>query len=316
MVAPRRRGLVATWSVLVALGLAACSTPSEADQRAELVRHAGAALGGYVADLDRGDLAGANERRCAAAQLSSDEQQAYLAPVVAELQRGLGGLAVASVEIINRIDGVTHVRLRLRGADAPVYPALVEERGELRLCGASIDHAAELVASAKTRDGSDETSAASLDELMAAPALDGFQPAGDGALPPGLLDQLPGFVDARGTRWDETGGERSVSITVVDLDTPRHARAAQQVLEGDFLDAVTESIPGPTPAARGFRYLAGYQLFLQSPGTGSVGDYVGFRWGTRVVAVYAVPLTPTEDHALALGAAGRLLAAARLAGEG
>jgi hypothetical protein len=302
------------WGPLLALALAACSTPSKADQRAALVRDAGAAIGGYVGDLARGDLAGANERRCTAAQLSPDEQQAYLAPVVDELQRDLGGLAVGSVEIVNRIDGVAHVRLRLRGADAPVYPALVDERGELRLCGASIDHAVELVASAKTRDGSEEVSSASLDDLVAAPPVDGFERAADSALPPGLLDQLPGFVAARGTRWDEAGGARSVSITVVDLDDADHARAAQKVLEGDFLDAVTEQIPGPTPAARGFRYLAGYQLFLQSPGTGSVGDYVGFRWGTRVVAVYVVPLTTDDDHSVALGAATRLLAAARISG--
>ena len=314
MVVSRRVRLATSVVVLLAVGAGACSTPSEADQRAALVRDAGAAIGGYVSALRQGDLAAADEHRCAAAQLPPEEQEAYLAPVVAELERDLGGLEVGSVEIINRIEGVTHVRLRLRGADAPVFPALVKEDGELRLCGVSIDHAAELVASAKTRDGSEERSAASLDELVAAAPVDGFQRAEDSDLPPGLLDGVPGFVAARGTRWDDPVGGRSVSITALDLDTAEHARAAQKVLEGDFLDAVSDPIPGPTPAARGFRYLAGYQLFLQSPGTGSVADYVGFRWGTRVVAIYVVPLAATDDHGIALGAAAQILAAAQVGG--
>jgi hypothetical protein len=315
VVAPRRRRLAASWVVLLGLGLAACATPSEADQRAALVRDASAAIGGYVSALRRGDLAVANEHRCAAARLAPEDQEAFLTPVAEDLDRDLGGLAVASLEIINRIEGVTHVRLRLRGADAPVYPALVKEDGELRLCGATIDHAAELVASAKTRDGSDERSGATLDDLVGRlqPAA-GFHQATGVDLSIGLLDAVPGFRSARGVRWDEDAGARSVSITVVDLDTAAHARAAQRVLEGELLDAVTDPIPGPTPAARGFRYLAGYQLFLQSPGTGSVGDYVGFRWDTRVVAIYVVPLTAADDHALVLDTAAELLAAAQVGG--
>jgi hypothetical protein len=93
---------------------------------------------------------------------------------------------------------------------------------------------------------------------------------------------------------------------VVDLDSPQHARAAQHLLEADFGDAITERFDVPSPAARAFRYQAGYQLLLQPPGVGSVADYVGFRWGNRIAVVYVVPLEPADDHALALAVAAEL----------
>lgn len=298
-------------AVLVALALVvgACSTPSKEDRRAALIRDATQAVADYVAAVDRGDLQAANGMRCEAARLLAPDVDAFLAPVVDELHAALGPLQVQTLEIVSSIDGVTHLRLQLRGAAGPTYPALVREDGALRLCGSSVDGAAERVASAKTRDGVDATSTVSLEQLVGVTPPEGFTSAVGDTLPPGLLDQLPGFVAARGARWDGPGG-RSISITAVDLDSPDHARAAQRFLEGDFLDAITDAIPGPTPAARGFRYVAGYQLYLQPPGVGSVGDYVGFRWGSRVVAVYVVPLTSADDHALALAAATALAQAA------
>jgi hypothetical protein len=212
---------------------------------------------------------------------------------------------VASLSLISSIDGVTHVTVRLEGAPAPTHPALVREDGELRLCGSSIDGAAELWASNKTRAGSDVPSTVPLEDLVSVAPQPGFvREAGD-ALPPGLLDQLPGYRDARGTAWDGPGG-RTVTITVVDLDTAAHAIAAQRTLEGDFQDDVTAIIDGPTPAARGFRYLAGYQLFLQPPGVGSTGAYVGLRWGSRIALVYVQPLAPSEGDDVVLAVAGEL----------
>jgi hypothetical protein len=288
----------------------ACSgRPTGAERRADLVRGARASIGGYVSDLDRGDLAGADALRCRAAQLPPEAQAAYLAPVVAELKAALGHLRVADLELINSIDGVTHVTVRLEGADHPTHPALVEEDGKLRLCGSSIDGAAELWASNKTRDGSDAPSPVPLDQLVGVPPLAGYQREAGDALPAGLLDQLDGFRDARGTAWDGPDGRR-VTITVVDLDSAAHAKAAQRTLEGDFQDDVTAIIDGPTAAARGFEYLAGYQLFLQPPGVGSYGSYLGLRWGSRIAAVYGQPVPAGQGADLVRAVAEELVAAA------
>lgn len=301
---------------VIVVFLAACSTPpTEADERAAVLREARQAVEGYVAALRDGELAAADELRCEAARLPPTEREAVLAPVVAEVRRDLGDLAVDEVELVNRIDGVVHVRVELRGADGPVYPALVEEDGALRLCGASIDGAAELVASARTRDGTDVLSAATLEELVSVPPVPGFSSvpqAADAAT--GILQQLDGYQAGRSVQWREAGAGRTVSVAVVDLDTAEHARAAQQVLERELHDSLTELIDGLPTGTRAFRYLAGYQLLLQPPGAGPVADYVGFRWGSRVVAVYVVPLPGDADHALALATAAAVEAAARLQG--
>jgi hypothetical protein len=304
---PRTRRLVAT--ALAALLLAgACSTPSSADRRAALLRDVRSSIGRYVAALDRGDLAAADELRCRAARLPADQREAYLAPVVDELHAALGPLKVAELGLVNRIDGVTHVRVQLAGAPGPVYPALIREDGEERLCGASIDGAAEALASEKTRDGVATRSTVGLDALAGIAPLPGFTAEAGDVLPTGLLENLAGFVEASGARWDGPDG-RSIAITAVDLDSPQHARRAQRVLEADVGDAVTERFDVPSPAARAFRYQAGYQLLLQPPGVGSVADYLGMRWGSRIVLVYVVPLGQGEDHALALGVAAELAAA-------
>jgi hypothetical protein len=304
---PRTRPLAA--AALVALLLAgACSTPSAADRRTALLRDVRSSIGRYVAALDRGDLAAADDLRCKAARLPPDEREAYLAPVVDELHAALGPLRVAELELVNRIDGVTHVRVQLEGAPGPVYPALTQEDGEQRLCGASIDGAAEALASEKTRDGVATRSTVPLGAITSIAPLPGFTAASGDVLPPGLLERLDGFVGASGARWDAgTGG--SISITAVDLDSPQHARAAQRSLESDLSDAVVERFDVPSPAARAFRYQAGYQLLLQPPGVGSVADYLGMRWGSRIVLVYVVPLGQGDDHALALGVAAELAAA-------
>jgi hypothetical protein len=313
--APRLRptlGLAAVAAaalVAVALVPACTSRPTATERRAELVRDARSSIGDYVADLDRGDLAGADALRCHAARLPPEAQRAYLGPVVDELKAALGHLRVASLELVNSIAGVTHVTVRLAGAPAPTHPALVEEDGKLRLCGSSIDGAAELWASNKTREGSDTPSGVPLDQLVGVAPLAGYQRQDGDAVPPGLLDQLVGFVDARGSVWDGPEG-RTVSITVVDLDTAAHAKAAQRVLEGDFQDDVTSIIDGPSPAARGFQYLAGYQLFLQPPGVGSYGAYIGLRWGSRIAAVYVQPLPAGEGTDVVRAVAGELAAAA------
>jgi hypothetical protein len=286
----------------------ACSSPSTADQRAALLRDVRSSIGRYVAALDRGDLAAADELRCQAARLPAGERQAYLAPVVDELHAALGPLRVQELGLVNRIDGVAHVRVQLQGAPGPVYPALVEEDGEQRLCGASIDGAAEALASEKTRDGVAAMSTVDLAALTAIAPLPGFTRVEGEVLPPGLLENLDGFAGAEGTRWDAPDG-RTITITVVDLDTPQHARAAQRELEADIVDAVTERFDVPSPAARGLRYLAGYQLLLQPPGVGSVADYLGFRWGSRIAIAYVVPLGQADDHSLALGVAAELAAA-------
>jgi hypothetical protein len=295
--------------VLAALLLAsACSTPSAADRRADLLRDVRSSIGRYVAALDRGDLAAADDLRCKAARLRPEDRATYLGAVVDELHVALGPLRVQELGLVNSIDGVTHVRVQLQGAPGPVYPALVREDGEQRLCGASIDGAAEAVASEKTRDGVAERSTVELSALAAVAPLPGFTAEPGDAVPAGLLDRLAGFVDATGTRWDGPDG-RTISLTVVDLDSPQHAHAAQRALEADLTDAVTERFEVPSPAARAFRYQAGYQLLLQPPGVGSVGDYLGMRWGTRIALVYVVPLGQGDDHALALAVAAELAAA-------
>jgi hypothetical protein len=297
---------------LVALGAAAgCSGPSASEQRADLLREARATIGAYVGALDRGDLAAADALRCRAAQLPAEERAAHLAPVVDQLRRELGGLRVQELGIVNRIEGVAHVEVRLAGGREPVYPALVEERGRLRICGASVEPAALARASEKVHDGVAATSGATLDALAGVAPVPGFTAEPGDAAPPGLLEQLDGFVAGRGARWRaDDGSGRTISITVVDLDSPQRARAAQRLLEDELGDAVVDRFDVPSPAARAFRYLAGYQLLLQPPDAGPVGDYVGLRWGSRIALVYAVPLGHGDDHGLALAVAAELAAAA------
>lgn len=304
-------------AALVALGLlaaGACSSrPTEAEQRAAVVRDTAAAVGAYVDALDRGDLAAADELRCAAARVEPAVLDQVLGPLVARLREDLDGLRVAEVELVNRIDGVVHARVDLVGADGPVYPALVEEDGELRLCGASIDGAAERVASLKTRDGLDLRSTAPLAEVVDATPPAGFT-AQAGSAPLGFLAQLAGFEAGEGRTWEEDAGGRTVSLVAVDLDTAAHARAALQALERELHDSITEIVDGVPQGTRAYRYLAGYQLLLQPPGAGPVADYVGFRWGSRIAFAYVGPLADGDGHALLQQVAATLTAAARLEG--
>ena len=46
-----------------------------------------------------------------------------------------------------------------------------------------------------------------------------------------------------------------------------------------------------------------------APGLGSVGDYVGFRWGSRVAALYVVPVAGADGHDVVLAAARAVAAA-------
>jgi len=254
---------------------------------------------GYLAAVDGGDFARANQMRCSAEHLDVDGL-AQFESASEELLAQLGGLEVSATDIAIGADGagIAVATLAPSGADVVLRLEHDDSRG-WRVCGQLTPEAEDTRSLLNEQPQEPLPAGDALEDVLSSYVVKGYE-SGRSDVPSSEPDDAERGVLRRESRlFTGPPGAPDVRVVATELDGVEAAVVEQLKQGSHVMDNSVAVLDVEGSHDRGVRYLASSKTFIQPSTVGPYWDAVWLLVDNYLVLVSVGPIDSATDRSIA-----------------